>query len=171
MSERDGQCGRCLRTSGPDNKKAGIWLRDESKADIGTSQLQLSRLDCALMLQTSPYSFTYIHSNCRGVVVQALMAIPRGTDLLRRHASPKLAAGVCRASKNHETRANCALHAQSCAVLIKVGKKRHTGAVGALASLSSNRFMSEGALAGRGRSCAWLQGGSAIVAWAGSAGR
>ena len=90
---------------------------DESKADIGTSQLQLSRLDCAPVLRTSPDSLTHIHSNCRGVVVQALIAIPRDADLHRRHASLKLVAGLCGASKQNKTTTNRALHARSCGVV------------------------------------------------------
>ena len=122
-------------------EQAGVWLRHESKADTGTLQLQLSRLDSAPMLQTSPYSLTHTHSNCRGVVVQALIAILRDADLPRRHASPKLVAGLCGASKQYKATANRALHAQSCGVvLIKVGKQHHTGAVGDVAGTGVAEF-------------------------------
>ncbi len=155
VPERDDQCGRCIRTSGPDNKKAGTWLRHESKADIGTLQLQLCTLECAPMLRTSPDSLTHIHSNRRGVVVQALIAIPMGTDLPRRHASPKLFA-VNRSS----TRPQAIVRSMHSLVVLYSSKLASSTTLAplvmlrALASLSSNRFASEGALAGRGSSCA-----------------
>jgi hypothetical protein len=121
------------------------------------------------MLRTGPYSLTNIHTNRRGVVVQALIAILGDTDLPRRHASPKLVAGLCRASKQHKARANCALHAQSCGVvLIKVGKQHHTGAVGDVAGTGVAEFKQIHVGRRLGSSCAGHERGSTIVAWAAS---
>jgi hypothetical protein len=69
------------------------------------------------------------------------MAIPRDADLPRRHASPRLVAGLCSASKQHRATANHALHAQSCGiVLINVGKQHQTGAVGDVAGAGVAEF-------------------------------